>query len=170
MQYATAAKRFTAACLVHATEEPRLRPGACHHQCGKGHAKTFGNGPIGAAIGDMLRLPVYETSGMSSQGVKYNLPSSLRSSSASLGPWENTTRTCSTNVQVQVQGQVLSADAHNAPRVRIACLYRAVRLQKYDADLPYRILALLTSSHHSFLSIKHFFPSISTSFHQHHDT
>lgn len=85
---ATEAKRFTAACLVHAPEEPRVGPGAYRYKCGKGHAKTFGDGPC-AAIGDMPRLPVYKTSAMSSPGAKYNLPSSLRSGSTSLGPREN---------------------------------------------------------------------------------
>ena len=84
----TEAKRFTAACLVSAQDEPRVGPGAYRHKCGKGHAKTFGDAPC-AAIGDVPRLPVYKTSAMSSPGAKYNLPSSLCTSSTWLGPREN---------------------------------------------------------------------------------
>lgn len=84
----TEAKRFTAACLVSAPDEPHVGPGSYRVKCGKGHAKTFGDGPC-AAIGDVPRLPEYATSATHSPGAKYNLPSTLRSGPTVLGPREN---------------------------------------------------------------------------------
>lgn len=84
----TEAKRFTAACLVSAPDEPSVGPGAYRNKCGKGHAKTFGDGPS-TAIGDSPRLPEQKTTASQSPGAKYDLPSSLRSCPAVLGPREN---------------------------------------------------------------------------------
>jgi hypothetical protein len=84
----TEAKRFTAACLVSAPNEPRVGPGAYRYKCGKGHAKTFGDGPC-AAIGDAPRMPEYKSSTTDSPGAKYNLPPSSNTSPTVLGPREN---------------------------------------------------------------------------------
>jgi hypothetical protein len=81
-------KRFMAACLV-ANLSDAPGPGAYRHRCGKGYAKTFGDGPC-AAIGDAPRRLITDGVASDSPGAKYEVPSSFgRGSACSLGPREN---------------------------------------------------------------------------------